>query len=52
MYDFVVGMLMGSLLTIVPLLVWDRLARSRAAQSTAIGDELSWHPRRNSTQQH
>jgi hypothetical protein len=34
MFDFIVGMLFGSLLTLVPVLVWDRLARSRAIAST------------------
>jgi hypothetical protein len=50
MYDFIVGMLIGSLLTIVPLLVWDRLARSRSTQSPPVGDEFGWQGRRgNST---
>ncbi len=52
MYDFVVGMLLGSLLTILPLLIWDRVARSRATHSPQPGDEFGWPPRpRNSTQQ-
>jgi hypothetical protein len=52
MYDFIVGMMLGSLLTILPLLIWDRLARSRAAQSNPLGGDIGWHPRRNSTQHH
>jgi hypothetical protein len=51
MYDFIVGMLLGSLLTILPLLVWDRVARSRASQSSSVGGDIGWQPRRNSTQQ-
>jgi len=52
MYDFIVGMLLGSLLTIVPLLVWDRIARSRAVQSPPAEREFAWQPRRgNSTPQ-
>jgi hypothetical protein len=52
MYDFIVGMLLGSLLTIVPLLVWDRILRSRATQSHQAGDEFDWQSRRgNSTPQ-
>ena len=52
MYDFIVGMLLGSLLTILPLLIWDRLARNRALQAPPTGDEFRWQPRRgNSTQQ-
>jgi hypothetical protein len=46
MYDFIVGMLLGSLLTIVPLLVWDRVARSRAGSSSPIGGGLRWQPHR------
>jgi hypothetical protein len=42
MYDFIVGMLLGSLLTIVPLLVWDRLARSKAARSEPVPVETDW----------
>ncbi len=50
MYDFIVGMMVGSLLTILPLLVWDRLARSRATPSSPAGGELGWQSRRgNST---
>ena len=45
MYDFIVGMLLGSLLTIVPLLVWDRLARSRAAHAAPDGVETDWRAR-------
>jgi hypothetical protein len=50
MYDFIVGMLLGSLLTILPLLVWDRLARSRATPLPPVGQEFGWQPRhRDST---
>lgn len=55
MYDFIVGMLLGSLLTIVPLLVWDRLARSRAAQSPSADADADpgWQQRRgDSTSRH
>ena len=52
MYDFIVGMLLGSLLTILPLLVWDRIARSRVPELPPAGSELGWQPRRsNSTPQ-
>jgi hypothetical protein len=52
MYDFIVGMMLGSLLTIVPLLVWDRVARSRAASSGQTDGEFGWQPRtRSSTPQ-
>ena len=52
MYDFIVGMLLGSLLTILPLLVWDRIARSRAPQLPPAEREFGWQPRRsNSTPQ-
>jgi hypothetical protein len=48
MYDFIVGMLLGSLLTILPLLVWDRLARSRATQAPPAADNFGWQPRQGS----
>jgi hypothetical protein len=42
MYNFIVGMLLGSLLTILPLLIWDRVARSKAARSAANVVEANW----------
>ena len=52
MYDFIVGMLMGSLLTILPLLVWDRIARSRATPSSPADDDFAWQPRRERSTPH
>jgi hypothetical protein len=47
MFDFIVGMVFGSLLTSVPLLVWERLARSKATKAAAGVPELRWNaPRR------
>ena len=52
MYDFIVGMLLGSLLTFMPLLIWDRVTRSRTTQTPQAGREFGWQSRRgNSTQQ-
>lgn len=51
MYDFIVGMLLGSLLTILPLLIWDRVARSRSAPSRQAVDEFGWPSRRGSSTQ-
>jgi hypothetical protein len=42
MFDFVVGMMIGSLLTIVPLLVWDRLERSKVARTERAMRDLAW----------
>ncbi len=48
MFDFIVGMLLGSLMTLVPVLIWDRTARSRVERPAISESPLIWHPRRAS----
>ena len=45
MFDFIVGMLLGSLMTLVPVLIWDRIVRSRA-EPVESERPFAWHPRR------
>lgn len=45
MFDFIVGMLLGSLMTLVPVLIWDRIVRSRAERPPKSDSPLIWHPR-------
>ena len=46
MFDFIVGMVLGSLMTLVPVLIWDRIARSRAGEPAESERPFGWQTHR------